>query len=131
MRGGIPTERQVQREILRMLGICFPRAFAFHIPNGAHLAGNQTARFKQIGALKGDGLKIGMADLGVLWPVGKGCWIEVKRPKLGKVSAEQKNVHEALRALGWPCEVVTSAHQAFEIIRNLGAPWSGAEWPNG
>jgi hypothetical protein len=50
----IPTERQVQRSILQMMGLMFPRVFVTHVPNGAHLAGGDTSRFKQAGALKGN-----------------------------------------------------------------------------
>jgi len=45
----VPTERQVQRAILDMMGIAFPDVFVTHIPNGAHLAGGDEARFKQMG----------------------------------------------------------------------------------
>jgi hypothetical protein len=124
----LPSERQVQREILKMCGICFPRVFVTAIPNGAHLAGNQTARFKQIGALKGDGLKVGFPDLLFLWPHGQGALVEVKRPKTGRLSPEQKLMHEHLEKLGWPVLTATSADEVYRYLRERGAPWSGAEW---
>jgi hypothetical protein len=52
----LPTERQVQRAILAMAGTCFRNVFITAIPNGAHLAGDRVARFKQAGALIGDGM---------------------------------------------------------------------------
>lgn len=124
----LPTERQVQRGILRMAGLCFPKVYITHIPNGAHLAGNDTARFKQMGAMRGDGLKPGFPDLLCLWASGKGALIEVKRPKLGKMSADQSAVHMILMDLGWACSVVTSEVGAFEFLRDCGAPWSGSVW---
>jgi len=124
----IPTERQVQRGILKMLGTCFPRVFVTAIPNGAHLAGNDTARFKQMGALKGDGLKVGMPDLLLLWPHGCGAFIEVKRPKTGKLSLDQLLVHDTLVKLGWPVTTVISSDEAYRFLRTLGAPWNGVEW---
>jgi hypothetical protein len=125
---GFPTERQNQRAILRMVGTCFPRVLCHHSPNGAHLAGVGSAKFKQMGALKGDGLKPGFPDLILLWPVAKGCFIEVKREKTGKVSPEQFAMHETLRALGWPILVTFSVDDAFEFLKANGAPWNGIPW---
>jgi hypothetical protein len=121
----LPTEREVQRAILKMLGVCYPRTYVFAIPNGAHLAGNQTARFKQMGALKGDGLKIGIPDLAVLWAPAKGAFIEVKRPKTGRMSDEQKAVHARLDEIRWPVAVVTSVQEAYDFLFECGAPRSG------
>lgn len=121
-----PTERQVQRAILDMCGKLFPDVYITAIPNGAHLAGNNTARFKQIGALKGDGLKVGFPDLLFLWHPGKGCSIEVKRPKLGRMSEDQERVHERLRNLEWPVATVTSQDEAYAFLKQCGAPCRGA-----
>lgn len=118
----LPTERQVQRAILRMCGICFPDVFITAIPNGAHLAGDTVARFKQIGALKGDGLKVGFPDLLVLWHPAKGCLLEVKRPKTGRLSPDQKAIHERLRDLEWPIATVTTTEEAYHFLRECGAP---------
>ena len=126
MAGGsiIPTERQVQRAILAMAGTCFRDVFVTAIPNGAHLAGTPTARFKQMGALKGDGLKVGFPDLLCLWSPGKGCSIEVKRPKNFQISDAQKAMHDTLSALQWPVATVTSPEAAYRFLRECGAPCS-------
>ncbi len=121
----LPTERAVQRQILAMCGRCFPDVFITAIPNGAHLAGGDVARFKQMGALKGDGLKVGFPDLLLLWPHGKGALIEVKRPKLGKLSDAQTALHARLSAVGWPVTVVTTEEEVFRLLRFCGAPWNG------
>lgn len=121
----IPTERQVQRSILSMAGRLFPDVLIFHIPNGAHLAGDSTARFKQMGAMKGDGFKPGVPDLLCLWAPSQGCFIEVKRPKTGRLSEEQKAVHAKLVALCWPIKTVTSQEEAHAFLRECGAPCRG------
>jgi hypothetical protein len=128
--GGVnqPTERQVQRAILAMCGTCFPRVLIHHSPNGAQLAGNATARFKQIGALKGDGFKVGFPDLLCLWPGPRGAFMEVKRAKGGVLSDAQKAMHEQLNAIGWPCKVVRSPEEAYDFLKELGAPWNGIPW---
>jgi hypothetical protein len=123
--GGVPTERQIQRAILKMCGQSFPRVFIMAIPNGAQLAGNATSRFKQMGALKGDGLKVGAPDLLCLWAAGQGAFLECKRPKTGKLSEAQIDVHGRLAEIRWPVAVVTSPEAAFDFLKGLGAPWSG------
>lgn len=120
-----PTERQVQRGILEMAGTCFPDVFIHHSPNGAHLAGNDVARFKQMGALLGDGMKRGFPDLVCLWKPGKGALIEVKRPKTGRLTDEQKSVHDRLSSIDWPVRTVTSPDEAYAFLVECGAPCVG------
>lgn len=126
MNAPLPTERQVQRSILSMCGTCFRDVFITAVPNGAHLAGNDTARFKQMGAMKGDGLKVGFPDLLCLWAPGKGALIEVKRPKLGRMSPDQEKVHEHLRELKWPVATIDNVEDAYHFLKLCGAPCSGA-----
>lgn len=122
----VPTERIVQRGILKMISVCFPRCVVHHSPNGAHLAGGATARFKQIGALIGDGMLRGFPDLLVLWR-GTGALLECKRPKLGRLTPEQKAMHDRLDGVGWPVAVVTSIDEAYVHLRSRGAPWAGID----
>lgn len=122
--GVIPTERAVQRAILKMLPVCFPGAVAHHSPNGAHLAGSETARFKQVGALRGDGMLRGFPDLIVLWDGGMKL-LEVKRLKGSVISPEQKALHERLSAIGWPVAVVRSPDDAHAALCAAGAPCRG------
>lgn len=118
------NERQVQRAVLAMAGRCFPDVFITAIPNGAHLAGSNTARFKQMGALKGDGLKIGFPDLACFWD-GGGKLLEVKREKGGVLSDAQKALHERLSAINWPVAVVRSVDEAHAALCAAGAPCLG------
>jgi len=120
----LPTERQVQRQILSMARTCFPDVLLHHSPNGAHLAGNETARFKQVGALLGDGMRKGFPDLIAIWK-GGAAFIEVKRPKTGKLSAEQIAMHEAILARHWPIATVTSDAEAHAFLKGCGAPCIG------
>lgn len=120
-----PTERQVQRNILRMAGTCFRDVFITAIPNGAHLAGDAHQRKIQGGCLVGDGMKKGFPDLLCIWRPGKGCSLEVKRPKLGVMSEDQERVHERLRSLGWPVATVDNIDDAYRFLLAAGAPCSG------
>ena len=129
----LPTERQTHRAILGMIRASFPHAIAHHSPNGAHLAGSDAARFRQVGALKGDGMLSGWPDLIVLWAHGKGGLLEVKRefgPRGGGggvVSDDQKALHEKLAGIGWPVAIVRSVDEAYMKLREWGAPWSGVD----
>ena len=113
--GGIPTERQTQRAILAMAKACFPDVLLHHSPNGAHLAGDGISRFKQAGALLGDGMKKGFFDLIAIWSGGIG-FIEVKRPKLGKLSDEQKAIHKLVGDMGWPIATVTGPESILFLL---------------
>lgn len=125
----IPSERQVQRDILRMAGICFPDVLIHHSPNGGHLAGDKIARFKQVGALKGDGMKAGFPDLIAIWNRGI-AFMEVKRPKYTPscVSDDQRKIHRHLAELGFEPAIVTSPSEAFAFLRERGAPTRVLEW---
>lgn len=119
-----PTERQVQRGIIAMLRSCFPEVLYHHSPNGAHLAGSGSAKFAQVGALKGDGMQRGFPDLICLWS-GGAAFIEVKRPKGSVTSDEQKAIHERLRGLGWQVAIAKSVEDAHAFLKACGAPCRG------
>jgi len=125
----VPTERQVQRSILSMMGVCFPSVLVHHSPNGGHLAGDREARFKQVGALKGDGMKIGWPDLACVWNHGI-AFMEVKRPGYtpSMVSPQQVKIHDQLAEMGFTPAIVTSPAEAFAFLREKGAPTNVREW---
>jgi hypothetical protein len=123
MGGELPSERQVQRAILAMAGVCFRDVFIHHSPNGTKLPGSQRDRQVAGGILRGDGMKAGFPDLILIWRGGI-AFIEVKRPKNFKISDDQKKVHDTLDSLGWPVAVVTSPEEAFSFLKDCGAPCS-------
>jgi hypothetical protein len=119
-----PTERQTQRAILAMCGVSFRDVLIHHSPNGSKLAGSLRDRQVAGGILKGDGMKAGWPDLVCHWAGGGTCYIEVKRPKLGIVSTEQKAIHAKLTGLGIPVATVTTHGEAYTFLRQCGAPCS-------
>lgn len=121
MKAPVPTERQVQRSILRMAERCFPTVLIHHSPNSAHLSGDARARCMQIGALKGDGMRPGWPDLIAVWDRGV-TFLEVKRPRGGKVSDEQERMHAALGERGYAVAIVTSPEEAWQHLADRGAP---------
>lgn len=129
MKSPPPTERQVQRSILSMMGVAFPRVLVHHSPNGGHLAGDREARFKQVGALKGDGMKVGWPDLTAVWNHGV-AFLEVKRPGYSpsEVSPKQREIHATLAEMGFTPAIVTSPEEAFQFLKERGAPTNQREW---
>lgn len=126
MNAPIPTERQVQRSILDMMGKLFPAVLVHHSPNGGHLAGDRQARFKQVGALKGDGMKVGWPDLTCVWNRGV-AFMEVKRPGWTpcRVSDQQLSIHEKLAECGFAPAIVSSVDEAKAFLLERGAPCIG------
>jgi hypothetical protein len=119
------TERQIQRAILKMCGALFPDVFIHHSPNGSKLAGSARDRQVTGGILKGDGMKAGFPDLICLWAPGKGCCLEIKRPRIGRLTPDQIAVHSTLSNLGWPVATVTSQDEAYAFLKACGAPCRG------
>jgi hypothetical protein len=109
-----------------MAGICFPEVLIAHVPNGAHLSGDDRSRSMQMGALKGDGLKIGFPDLLCVWNRGV-AFIEVKRPG-GKLSPAQEAMHADLASKGYAPAVVTSPGEAHAFLIARGAPCRVQIW---
>jgi len=122
----VPTERQVQRSILDMMGKLFPAVLVHHSPNGGHLAGDRQARFKQVGALKGDGMKVGWPDLTCVWNRGV-AFMEVKRPGWtpSRVSEQQLSIHDKLADCGFKPAIVASVEEAEAFLLDRGAPCIG------
>jgi len=125
----VPTERQVQRSILSMMGWAFPRVLVWHIPNGAYLGDDPTARKRTMGMLLGDGLKPGAPDLACYWNHGHAL-LEVKRPGYSpsQVRPQQVEIHERLAEMGFAPAIVTSPEEAFAFLRERGAPTNLREW---
>lgn len=58
----------------------------------------------------------GVPDRLVLLPGGVMIWVEVKRPKGGRLSAIQRVVHSELRALGQRVEVAWTTEDVDRIL---------------
>lgn len=105
---------------MQYLKICAPVAEAFHIPNGGY------RRAVEAAILKGMGVKAGVPDILILWPIGKCAFIELKIPKKGRQSTglteAQKSFHARLKILGIPCSVCTSIDSVASFLRSLDVP---------
>lgn len=128
MPAPIPSERQVQRAILEMMGVAFRDVLVWHVPNGAYLGDRPAAR-RTMGVLLGDGLKPGAPDLACYWRGGH-CLLEVKKARYSPsdISPKQAEMHAILAEMGWAPAIVTSPEEAFAFLRERGAPTNLREW---
>lgn len=106
-----PTERQVQRAVVN--GLRRQGYLVFAIPNGGTRNRNEAIQMKL------DGVTSGIPDLFAIGAAGKPCWLEVKRPKGGRLSENQKWAISALRERGQPVAVVTSYDEAIAAMRRV------------
>jgi hypothetical protein len=86
-----PSESEEQIGFLEWFESNFFGVRIFHIPNGGHRAISVGKK------MKAEGVKPGVPDLYIpAWKI----WIEMKRVKGGKLSAEQEEWHDYLTAIG-------------------------------
>jgi len=77
----------------------------FAVPNGGLRSKAEAAR------LKWTGVVAGVPDLAVVAPGGRVFFLEVKT-EAGRLSADQRAVHDRLVALGTPAAIVRSIDEA-------------------
>jgi hypothetical protein len=86
----------------------------FSIPNGAHLSGTPAQRAAQMARLKAEGLRPGVPDLFVpKWRL----FIEMKRARGGRLSAEQRQIHADLIADGYTVIIAKGFDDAVAQIK--------------
>lgn len=86
-----PSESEEQIGFLGWFEGAFSGVRIFHIPNGGHRAISVGKK------MKAEGVKAGVPDLYIpAWKI----WIEMKRQKGGKVSAEQQEWIDYLTSIG-------------------------------
>lgn len=78
-----------------------PESLLFAIPNGGRRDAVTGAR------LKAEGVRAGVPDMFLAVPRknAPGLFLELKKQKGGRVSENQKNVHEALSEAGYPVRI--------------------------
>lgn len=105
-----PTEAQEQAAVVEFCD--WAGIPVFHIPNGGYR--HQHTAYQ----LKRQGVKPGVPDLCV--PVARegchGLYVEMKRAKGGRLSAEQRGWIELLRENGYRAEVCHGADEAIALI---------------
>jgi hypothetical protein len=111
-----PSEHSEQVAFVRWFRLQFPGVLIFSVPNGSHLAGTIAQRAAQVARLKAEGMLPGVPDLEIPeW----GCYVEMKRVRRGKLSAEQVRIHDALRRAGKRVIVAKGWEDAADQVRSF------------
>ena len=111
-----PSEEEEQAAVMEWAMLMerqYPElALLFHIPNGADRHPAVAAKLKR------QGVKAGVPDL--FLPVARGgwhgLWVEMKRRKGGKVSAEQRQWLQELTYQHYYATVAQGAEEACDVI---------------
>ena len=87
-------------------------AAMFHIPNGGKRGKAEAARFKAMG------VKPGVSDIFLPWPAGgkHGLWIELKRVTMGRLTDEERDWLDTMRAWGYAAECCHGWEAATKVI---------------
>lgn len=99
----IPTEHEEQRQVVMWFRKNHGPIRIFAIPNGGQRSKSAAAK------LKAEGVSAGVPDLFI--PALR-LWIEMKRIKGGRLSAEQKDWINYLASVGYVCFTCCGAEEA-------------------
>ena len=91
-----------------------PDIFAFSVPNAGQRSLHMGVRMKR------EGLRAGVADIGVMLPKGRIAWLEMKSHK-GRQSIHQKAFQARCERLGHPYTVAKSEDEAVMFLKHVGA----------
>ncbi len=108
-------EQVIQIQLVNILKLSEPEVLAFHVANG----GWRATREAQI--LKAMGVRAGIPDLVVCWPVGRTGFIELKAHN-GAMTNFQTMMNRRLRDMGFPVAVARSVEHALIILDEWGVP---------
>jgi len=106
------SEFDIQKVCVQWFHIARPKWFIFCVPNEGKRS-PYTA-----GKLKAQGLKSGVADLVIMCPCGKVCFIEMKTPT-GVQSPMQKAFEKTCAALGFEYHIAKSFDEFKKIVDGL------------
>jgi hypothetical protein len=92
---------------------------AYAIPNGQMIAGDARQRARYMNFLKAQGLKPGIPDVCIAYPIGRyhGAYIEMKRDGKAKVSSEQGTWLTILNQMGYYAVVAPGLDSAIECTK--------------
>lgn len=114
-------EADLQKACVDLLSLheSMGRLLFFAVPNGSHLSGsNPGVRARKGRELKDQGMRKGVPDLVIILP-GKTGYAELKRPKGGVLSDEQKGWRDALLQMGHPWRLIKSVADMEDFVSEL------------
>ncbi len=95
-----------------------------HLPLGEkreHKLNSKGKRYSPSGSrLKRMGVSAGWPDFLFAGPEARVIWVELKRKKRGRLSKDQSDITEHLKACGFAVLVTTSTDEAIEFLKSHG-----------
>lgn len=112
MRQHVPTEHWEQTQLFAWAENFRELDQMYAVPNGGHRDIRVAVKLKE------EGVKAGVPDICLPLPRGgkHGLYIELKRRKYGRVSADQLKWLEALMREGYACAVCCGWERARDVI---------------
>ena len=94
--------------------------FMFAVPNGVQIAGNPGRRARYMNAMKNRGLKPGVSDLIIAYPVAPlhGMYLELKLQEKSKVRDPQIAWKHLMSAVGYYAVIATGFNDAVWHVEN-------------
>lgn len=120
----LPSEREIQRQIIDWLNLALPFGSVVH--HAANEAAPDPARSKRataayFGNRRKDGVLDGFPDLILLIPPGRAVLLEVKKHN-GRVQPEQDELLCRISVAGFPVGVVRSTEDTRDVLTRAGIP---------
>ena len=94
--------------------------FMFAVPNGMQIAGTPGRRARYMNAMKNRGLKPGVSDLVIAYPVEPhhGMYLELKLHEKSKISDSQTAWAHLMNAVGYYATIAAGFNNAIWAIEN-------------
>jgi hypothetical protein len=110
------SEHSLQVRLLGIIDIgkTHPDIFAFAIPNAGRRSWNSGKK------MNAEGLMKGVADLCIMMLGGMTGWLELKRPKGGRQSDEQKGFEARCKRTGHLYALVKTLEEAIAVLVSWG-----------
>lgn len=119
-----PLESEIQAQVFEYLNLIrLPSGltlgdYSFAVPNGSMLAGDAGQRARMINAMKKQGLKVGVPDVVIAYPMhgSHGAYLELKRAKNSPISDEQQRWCVRLACAGYCTYIAVGFDEAKSFI---------------
>ena len=125
---GERSENEIQHCVADLLDYCLAGEDAFwtHFPAGGYvLSAAASARLYRLG------LKRGVPDIVIVYKPNRTLWIELKTPKLGRLSGAQRITHDKLFRAGAPVVTCRSEEEVIAALKRYSVPHREVSFQHG
>jgi hypothetical protein len=108
-------EEALHRSIVQYLAVALPAGWIFHHSRNGGMSKAENGRAKAMGAMAG------FPDLVMFGPHAFTAFIEIKTAS-GRLSPEQRGVHDMLRSMGFPVGIARSLEDVDDLLEEWRVP---------